>query len=187
MMTELSLNVLDVAQNSVKAGAKLIAISVDVSYSANLLTIAIDDDGCGMTAEQLAKATDPFYTTRSTRGVGLGVSFFKLAAEMTGGSFAITSEAGVGTKVRAEFVLNSIDRTPLGDMCSTVETLVLYNLNIDFEYAYKVDEAEFTLSTKELKETLGGIPLDTPEIAEYIRDFLKENTAECNKLLKGDI
>lgn len=186
-MTELSLNVLDVAQNSVKAEAGLIEISVAVSASDNSLVIAINDDGRGMTAEQLEKVTDPFYTTRNTRSVGLGVSFFKQAAEMTGGCFEIDSEVGKGTRVRAEFKLDSIDRMPLGDMCSTIETLVLYNLDIDFEYRYGVDGTRFALSTRELKETLGGIPLDTPEIAGYIRDFLKENTAECNKLLKGDI
>jgi len=190
-MTELSLNVLDVAQNSVKAGAKLISVSVGVNYTRNSLIIAIGDDGCGMTPEQLEKVTDPFYTTRKTRDVGLGVSFFKQAAEMTGGRFSITSEAGKGTEVRAEFKLDSIDRIPLGDMCSTIESLVLYNLDIDFEYEYGVEDGEnreqFRFSTREIKETLGGIPLNAPEIAEYIRDFLKENTAECNKYLKGDI
>jgi len=185
MMTELSLNVLDVAQNSVKAKAKLIEIRVDISVRDNSLIIAIDDDGCGMTPEQLEKVTDPFFTTRSTRDIGLGVPFFKQAAEITGGSFEITSKLGEGTKVRAVFVLDSVDRVPLGDMTGTMETLILYNTDIDFTYGYNADGTGFTLSTRELKETLGGIPLDTPEIAEYIRDYLKENTSECNNNLKG--
>lgn len=180
-MTELSLNVLDVAQNSVKAGAGLIEISVVIDTAEDSMVIEIDDDGCGMSGEQLAKVTDPFYTTRETRSVGLGVSFFKQAAEMTGGGFEITSEVGKGTKVKAVFVLSSIDRLPLGDMGSTVETLVVYNAGIDFIYRYRVDEAEFALSTAEMKEVLGGAPLNAPEVVGYIREFLEENTNECNK------
>ncbi len=180
-MTELSLNVLDVAQNSVKAKASLIKIIVDASYADDLLLITIEDNGCGMSAEQVEKVIDPFYTTRTTRKVGLGVSFFKMAAEMTGGAFSITSEPGKGTLVKASFVISSIDRMPLGDMNSTIETLVVYNTHIDFEYTYKVGNESFTLSTPKMKEVLGGIPLDAPEIVEYIRDFLKENTECVNK------
>ncbi|MDR0197842.1 MAG: ATP-binding protein [Oscillospiraceae bacterium] len=181
MMTELSLNILDVAQNSIKAGAKLIEISVEIDNAADSLTVRIDDDGCGMSGEQLAKVTDPFFTTRGTRSVGLGVSFFKQAAEMTGGGFEITSESGKGTKVKATFVLSSIDRLPLGDMCSTVETLIVYNTGIDFVYRYRVDETEFTLSTAQMRDILGGVSLDAPDVVEYVRGFLKENTDECDK------
>ncbi len=97
-MRELSLNVMDVAQNSVSAGAKLIGI--DVLENTDSLVINIRDDGKGMTPEQVKSVTDPFYTTRTTRDVGLGVPLFKLAAEQTGGSFAISSEPGKGTLVR---------------------------------------------------------------------------------------
>lgn len=179
-MTELSLNILDVAQNSVKAGATLIKISVEVSTSENFLHIFIGDNGCGMDEDTINKVCDPFYTTRTTRRVGLGVPLFKMSAEMTGGSFEISSEKGVGTNVHAQYVLDNIDRMPLGDMPATIEALVVYNTNIDFIYTYRVDDSEFKLDTAEMKEILAGIPLDSPEIVEYIRDFLRENTLSVN-------
>jgi len=180
-MLELSLNILDIAQNSVKAGAKLIAVAVEVNTASDTLTVLINDDGCGMTHEQLEKVTDPFFTTRDTRSVGLGVPFFKDAAESTGGSFNIASAPGAGTKVSAVFGLSHIDRVPLGDMNATVEMLVFYNTHIDFLYRYKVDGAEFTLDTREIKELLEGAPIDAPEVKDFISEFLKENSMEVNK------
>lgn len=180
-MTELSLNVLDVAQNSIKAGATLIEISVDVQTVSDRITIVIADNGCGMDEATLSQVTDPFYTTRTTRKVGLGVPLFKMAAEMTGGSFEITSQVGKGTRVTAEFVLSDIDRMPLGDMPQTVEMLIVYNTAVDFIYTYRVDEDQFELSTAQMREILDGVPLDNPEVVTYIRDFLKENTLALNK------
>ena len=124
-MPEISLNILDVAENSTRAGASLVQITVDVQPDLDRLTVIIADDGCGMTKEQVERVTDPFYTSRTTRKVGLGVPFFKLAAENTGGSFSIESEPGKGTTVTAVFTLNHIDRMPLGDMTATIQTLIL--------------------------------------------------------------
>ncbi len=180
-MTELSLNVLDVAQNSIKAGATLIEISVDVQTEADRITIIIADNGCGMDETTVKQVTDPFYTTRTTRKVGLGVPLFKMAAEMTGGCFEITSEVGRGTKVTAEFVLSNIDRMPLGDMSQTIETLIVYNTAIDFIYTYRVDNEQYELSTAQMREILEGVPLDNPEVVAYIKDFLRENTSALNK------
>lgn len=112
MMPEISMNILDVAQNSVRAGARLIGITVAVDEKADTLTVVIEDDGCGMSETQVRQVTDPFFTTRTTRKVGLGVPFFKLAAEASGGSFFITSEEGKGTKVTAVFGYRHIDRMP---------------------------------------------------------------------------
>ncbi len=181
MMTELSLNVLDVAENSTKAKAKLVYIGVFADSANDSLIIRIDDDGCGMTKEQLASVTDPFFTTRTTRKVGLGVPFFKQTAEMTGGSFDITSEPGVGTKITARFVLSSIDRMPLGDMPSTIHQLILMHQDCDFLYRYSYDGKEFTLDTRELRVVLEGVPFDVPDVSAYIKDFLTENTAEVNE------
>lgn len=180
-MTEISLNVLDIAQNSIKAEAKLIEISVEIDTKSDFLTVLIKDDGCGMTSEQVQKVIDPFFTTRTTRKVGLGVSFFKMASEMTGGSFEIKSEVGKGTEVKAKFMLSSIDRMPLGDMSGTIEMLVVFNTHIEFLYIYKVDGEEFTLSTAEMKEVLEGVPLNNPDVAAYIREYLNENTKLVNK------
>ena len=174
-MTELSLNILDIAENSVKAGASLIEITVSVMSADNLLEITIRDNGCGMSEEQVKKVIDPFYTTRTTRKVGLGVPFFKESAEAAGGSFFIESEVGVGTTVKASYELDNIDRMPMGDLTATIHTLVTMHEDIDFLFTYKVDENEFVLDTGELKEILGGISFKEYEVSNYIKEYLKEN------------
>ena len=180
MMTELSLNVLDVAENSTHAGAKLVEISVITEPSLDRITIIIKDDGCGMSKEKLESVTDPFFTTRKTRKVGLGVPFFKEAAESTGGSFRIESEPGVGTVVTAVFGYSHIDRMPLGDMVSTIQTLIICHSEIDFIYRYQYGDKNFTLDTREFREVLGDVPLSAPEVSSYIKDYLTENTRETD-------
>ena len=175
MMTEISLNILDVAQNSISAGAKLIEISVVADIKSDTLTVVIKDNGCGMDEEKLKKVIDPFFTTRTTRKVGLGIPFYKLAAENTGGTFNITSQLGLGTTVTAVFGLSHIDRMPLGDINFTIHTLVTLNSEIDFYYLYEIDERSFTLDTKEFREILGDIPFNSPEVSAYINDYLNEN------------
>ena len=175
MMPEIALNVLDIAQNSVRAEASLIQISVDVDEAADTLTITIEDNGCCMTPEQTARVKD-----RTTRKIGLGVPFFKMAAESTGGSFSIQSEPGVGTKVTAVFGLSHIDRKPLGDMNGTIYTLITFNTQIDFLYTYTFNQRSFTLDTREFKNILEGVPLNNPEVSEYIRQFLNENSHEVD-------
>lgn len=179
-MTEISLNILDVAENSTRAGATLVTITVEADFSKDLLTVVIGDNGCGMTAEQVERVTDPFYTSRTTRKVGLGVPFFKFAAESTGGSFSITSQPGVGTTVTAVFVLSHIDRMPLGDINTTIHTLVVYHLDTDFVYRYRYNDRSFTLDTREFRQILGDIPFDSPEISAYIMDYLNENKLETD-------
>ncbi len=187
MMTEISLNILDVAQNSVKAGAKLTEISIEVDKNNDKMTVIIKDDGCGMTKEQVEKVVDPFFTTRTTRKVGLGVPFFKMACESTGGSFSITSQVGVGTIVTAVFILSHIDRMPLGDITSTIHSLIIYNQQLDFLYKYKVGESEFILDTREFRQVLGDdIRFDLPEVSNYIKEYLSENEKEVNEKEKND-
>ena len=181
MMTELSLHVLDVAENSTKAHASLVTISVDIQTAKDEIIISIIDNGCGMTAEQVDRVTDPFYTTRTTRKVGLGVPFFKMAAEATGGSFSIQSEPGVGTTVCAVFGLSHIDRMPLGDMNATIHQLIVMHPGCDFLYIYKYDDRQFTLDTREFKEILGDIPFDVPEVSAYLQQYLSENESEVNQ------
>lgn len=180
MMPEISLNILDVAENSTRAGASLITITVHTDTVSDRLAITIADNGCGMTAKQVAQVTDPFFTSRTTRKVGLGVPFFQYAAQSTGGSFSIESQPGVGTTVTAVFVLSHIDRMPLGDITSTIHTLIVYHPESDFIYHYIYDEASFTLDTREFREVLGNIPFDTPEISAYIKEYLTENKLETD-------
>lgn len=182
MMTEISLNILDVAQNSVRAEASLIEISVEADTKTDRLTVMIKDNGCGMSEEQVASVTDPFFTTRTTRKIGLGIPFFKQSAEITGGSFSIDSKLGVGTVTTAVYVLSSIDRMPLGDMTTTIHSLITMNTHIDFLYIYSVDGKSFTLDTREFKEILESDELDNPEVSAFIMNFLKENHAEVSDL-----
>ena len=155
-------------------------ITVHADFPSDRLTVVIDDNGCGMTEEQVTQVTDPFFTSRTTRKVGLGVPFFKFAAESTGGSFTITSKPGVGTTVKAVFVLSHIDRIPLGDINTTVHTLVVYHPETDFLYRYQYNDRSFTLDTREFRQVLGDIPFDTPDISAYIMDYLNENKLETD-------
>ena len=176
-MRELSLNILDVAQNSISAGSKHICIDVTRSEQDDRLVIRMTDDGCGMTPEQIEQVTDPFYTTRTTRKVGLGVPLFKMAAEMTGGTFSITAETGKGTRAEAFFVPSHMDMTPLGDINATIGILIRCNPDLDFLFHHKTDAGEFTLNTEELRGVLGGdVSLDHPDIMEWIEGFLQEQT-----------
>lgn len=174
------MNVLDVAENSTRAGASLVQISVETDTVADRMTVTIADDGCGMSQEQVSRVTDPFFTSRTTRKVGLGIPFFKYAAESTGGSFAITSTEGVGTTVTAVFVLSHIDRMPLGDMNSTIHTLMIGHPETDFLYRYGYNGRSFTLDTRQFRQILGDVPFDVPEISEYIKEYLAENQLETD-------
>lgn len=174
------MNILDVAENSVRAGASLIEIAVDIDEAADTLTVMIEDDGCGMTKSQTEHVTDPFFTTRTTRKVGLGVPFFKLAAEASGGSFFITSEKGKGTKVKAVFGYRNIDRMPLGDISATIHTLVTFNTEIDFVYKYSYNGKSFILDTRQFREILDGVAFNVPEVSAYIMEYLKENKSETD-------
>ena len=173
-MKELSLNILDITENSVKAGATLTEISI--TESGNKLTISIKDDGCGMSEDIVRSVVDPFYTTRTTRKVGMGVPLFKMAAEQTGGKLEIVSDTGEnhGTTVTAYFYKDHLDFTPLGDVISTVTTLIQGHPDTDFLFTHLIDDKEIRLDTRELRAMLEGVPLNTYDVLEWIRGFLEE-------------
>ena len=179
IMKELSLNILDIAMNSVKAGAKNIAIRL--TETSRTLTLSIEDDGCGMTEEQILRLRDPFYTTRTTRKVGLGVPFLSLAAEQTGGKVDIVSRCVAehpedhGTAVTALFYTDSIDFTPLGDVISTIVTLIQGNPELDFIYQHSRGDGEVLLSCAEMREQLGDVPLNEPAVLSFVSDYLAEH------------
>ncbi len=175
-MRELSLNVLDIAQNSIVAGASLTEILVKEDTAEKTLLIGIYDNGKGMTEQQVANVMDPFFTTRTTRKVGMGIPLFKMAAEQTGGTFTIESQVGVGTRVNALFRTDSIDFTPLGDMESTISAIVSGNEDKDFIYTRAVDDREFSFKTSEIKQILDGVPLSEPSVIKWIEDYIKEKT-----------
>ena len=180
MLPEISLHILDIVQNSIKAEAKSIHIGIKADTARDLLCVEIEDDGTGMTQEQLQNAMDPFYTTRTTRKTGFGLSFLKYAAEFTGGSFELCSKTGQGTTVTAVFKLSSINRMPMGSITDTVRLLIASNPQIDFIYSCRMDERAFTLDTREIREIMGDIPLDAPEIACYLKEYLSENHLEID-------
>ena len=186
MLKELSLNILDVAENSVKAKASLIEILL--TEIGDTLTLVIKDDGCGMTEEILKGVADPFYTTRTTRKVGLGIPLLKMSAEMTGGSFKIESVSQMddavhhGTTVTAVFNKNHIDFTPLGDIVSTIVTLIQGHPDFDFLYKHTIDNNEISLDTRELREVLEDVPLDSYEVIKWIEGNLKEQYLQSESI-----
>ncbi len=181
MLIELSLNILDIAENSTRAQASLVEIKVNVSKIEDRITIEIIDNGSGMTEEQVTKVVDPFYTSRTTRKVGLGIPFFKLAAESTGGNLIIKSQIGKGTEIIATFGLSHIDRMPMGDITSTIHNLIVYHPETDFIYEYTYEEQSFTLDTREFREILGDVSFAEPEISDYIKEYLITNKMEVDK------
>ena len=180
-MKELSLYALDIATNSIRANAANIALVIEEDD--DRILIRITDDGCGLDEEFLARVTDPFATTRTTSRVGLGIPFFKMQAELTGGSFSITSKSEKvhqdhGTTTQAVFCKDNIDCVPLGNMIDTVCTLIHGMGSIDLLYTHTTPQGEVKLSTKELKEVLGDdIPLSSPEVLAWIREYLTESYA----------
>jgi hypothetical protein len=179
-MEDLSLHILDIAENAIDADAGRIEILIEEAPKEDKLVIEIGDDGRGMNPEILVKADDPFYTTRTTRKVGLGLSLLKQAAEETGGSMTIESIPGEGTRVRTVFGHSHIDRKPLGDMAATMTTLVAGHPEIDFIVIHRCDSGEVRINTAELKQDLGPDGLRSPAGLKYIRqtlNILKENSS----------
>lgn len=177
-MKELSLYVLDITMNSVRAGASNIGITLTEKDS--VLDMFITDNGCGMTAEQVEKLSNPFFTTRTTRKVGLGVPFLRMLAEMTGGSVTITSvheseSEKHGTEVHARFYTNHIDFVPLGDIVETVITLIQGSPDVDFVYLHETEKGQVRLSIPEVRQILGeDIPMSSFEVLEWIKGYLTE-------------
>ena len=176
MMSELSLNILDIAQNSIAADAKLVEIDVTEDSGADRIVIRVKDDGKGMSKDFLETVEDPFITTRTTRKIGLGISFLKEAAEMTGGYIELYSQLGKGTTITAYFIMSHIDRQPIGNLSETIITLVSLNPQIDFIIKYKVNENEFVFSTYEVKAMLGDdAELNSPPIVVFLTEYISEH------------
>lgn len=177
-MKELSLNILDIAQNSIKAGAQHLEIELD--HFGTVLTITITDDGCGMSPAFAAAAVDPFTTTRTTRKVGMGLPLFKMAAEQTGGTFLLESKqqsengGAHGTTVRAVFHTDHVDCEPFGDVAATITTLIQGNPELSLTYILRTDAGQKRLSTDDMREMLGDVPLNAPEVLAWARDYIED-------------
>lgn len=174
-MRELSLHIMDLAQNCVKAGASLMELRVEEDDQKDSLLISIKDNGCGMDEEFARRVESPFTTTRTTRKVGLGIPMFKENALLTGGDFHLTTKKGVGTEICAVFVLSSIDRMPMGDLAGTVLLLVQANPKMDIRLDVRVNENSYSFDTREVRQVLGDdVPLDLPEVSAWMQENLTE-------------
>ncbi len=183
-MKELSLNILDVAENSVKAGASLTQILL--TEEGSVLKLEIVDDGCGMSEDVVRSVVDPFYTTRTTRKVGMGIPLLKLACEQTGGELTISSvtqeanPAEHGTHVTATFHTDHIDFTPIGDVSSSVLTLIQGHPDTDFLFVHRTSKGTVELDTRELREILEDVPLNSYDVMSWIGGYLQEQYEELS-------
>jgi hypothetical protein len=175
---DLSQHILDIAENGVKAGATLLHVTIKEDFTADTLCIVVQDNGSGMNAETLAKVEDPWFTTRTTRKVGLGIPFFKQAAEMCGGTFSITSAPGVGTVTAATFQHSHIDRPPVGDLAGTLLCMIVGFSGVDVLYHHHVDDRSFTLDSREIRAILGDdVPFSDPDVLAFLNGSLREGVA----------
>lgn len=182
-MKELSLHILDIVQNSTAAMASLIGIKIEESIACDSLSIEISDNGNGMDEEILKQVTDPFFTTRTTRKVGLGLSLFKQATEQCGGTFNIVSSPGAGTIVQVTMPYKHIDRQPLGDIAGVISLLVSVSPEINFVYSHKTDKGKYTFDTREIKKELDDVPISNLQVIKFIREMIRENLDEIRNNL----
>jgi anti-sigma regulatory factor (Ser/Thr protein kinase) len=173
-LRELSLHLIDIAENGIAAGADLIIIKLSERKKENLLEVSIIDNGRGIPQDLLKNVVDPFFTTKTTRRIGLGLSLFKEAAARCDGEFRINSEEGTGTEVFASFKLDHIDLAPMGDIAGSITCLIVGNQDVDFLYVHEVDGKAFNLDTREIKRELDGVPINEPEVVKFIRNEINE-------------
>ena len=174
-MKELALHILDLAENSLRAGASFLDITISRDLAADTLTITIADNGRGMTPSELARVSDPFYSTKKTRRTGLGIPLMAQAAERAAGSFFIESHPGRGTRVSAVFQDSHIDRQPLGDLAGTVAAVLLAGPEIDLRLVCCRGHEQYCFDTRELRGQLDGLPLNHVEVLSFLRDNIKKS------------
>jgi anti-sigma regulatory factor (Ser/Thr protein kinase) len=177
-MNDLSLHILDVAENCINADAKNIKILVAEDLKNNKLIIEINDDGKGMDEETVKEVMNPFVTSRTTRKVGLGIPFLKEAAEMAGGKIEIESKKNYGTKIKAVFQHDNIDRKPLGDLPETLIALLLLSINTEIYFKYSKNEKMFEFDTKDLKKELGLETLGDINLLNKLKSILIQKISE---------
>ena len=180
-MKELSLHVLDIVRNSIRAEASKISILIEEAIDDNKLVISIEDNGKGMNEEILKKIENPFYTSRDVRSVGLGIPLLKAAAERCNGCIKIQSEEGVGTKFYCEMDYNHIDRAPLGKIQDTIMILLNDSDKYELVYTHVYKGNHFVFDTMKIKEILDGVPMDSPDVLMWVREYILENITEIKK------
>lgn len=181
-MRELSLHILDLVRNSIEAGANKVTLEIieDVLVMDTFM-IRVTDDGHGMEQKTLDKVLDPFYTSRTTRRVGLGLPLMDMSTKRCQGYLRVTSTPGCGTVVEALYQHSHLDRPPLGSIVDTIMSIVLANPDLDFSYCHTVNQATFSLVTQELIEILGDVPLTQPDVLLWLKEFLTDNVKNLYK------
>ncbi len=176
MMYELTLHIIDIVHNSIRANASQIEVKIIDSLKSDKIIIEIIDNGIGMDEETIQRVQDPFYTTKKEKTVGLGVPLLKQTANHCDGEFFIKSELGKGTIVHAEFKKSHIDLPPIGNLSDTFLTLLTYDdENINIILNYETDKGKFSISTSEIKNEIGDVPLSSPEVISFLKSYIKEN------------
>ncbi len=173
-MKELALHILDIAQNSINAEATLIEITIIEDTQNDIFMLEIKDNGRGMKEETLKKVDNPFFTTRTTRKIGLGISLLKAAALQSEGSFNIVSKQGEGTIVRASFKHSHIDRMPLGHIDDTFAILLMVENEIDYIYTHCHNDNKYSINTYDIKKILGQVPIRNPDVIDWVRRDIKD-------------
>ncbi len=173
-MEDLSLHILDIVENSIEAGADTVDILLEEDTIGDRLLLRIKDNGRGMDEQTVKRVTDPFFTTKTVRRIGLGLPFLRQAAHECEGSFSVSSERGKGTAISADFRRSHIDRKPLGDIGSTMMVLIAGNPGIDFVFRYKRDNYAYELDTREIRSELDGIPINSPQVLNVLRKDIEK-------------
>lgn len=180
-MKDIAFHITDIAENCFRAGADEVRITIE--SDGPRLTLIIADNGCGMDEETIRRATNPFYTTRTTRKVGLGLPFLIQNAEQSGGSVSVESRVGEGTEVRALFMTDNIDCPPPGDLAGTITMLITGNPDVNTIFTVSAEGGgEFSVSTAELREIMGGMPLGLPRVSSMVREIIEENIGAILKI-----
>lgn len=181
-MEDLSLHILDISENSITAGASTIEITINEDTKQNTLLLEIKDNGKGLDRETQQKVLDPFYTTRETRRVGLGLSLLAQAAKEAEGDLTLQSQEGKGTTVTARFAHDHIDRKPLGNIAETLITLIIARgLEIDLVYRHRKNGAAFLFDTREIKEELQDVPINNPEVLHFLKQTITNGLKDLKK------
>jgi anti-sigma regulatory factor (Ser/Thr protein kinase) len=179
-MQDISLHILDIAENSIKAGAKLIEITIDEDIKNNSLIIEISDNGKGMSSEMAAKVKNPFTTSRTERKVGLGLSLLEQAAKAAGGKLIVKSKEGKGTKVTAIFLYDHVDRKPMGNITETLISLLASSENIDLRYIHRKNGNEFVFDSREIKEAIGLSSLNDSKVLIELKELINSKLEEIS-------
>ena len=181
-MRDLSLHILDIIENSIEAGATKIEIMINEDTNRNILLLKIKDNGKGMDEKTLKKVLDPFYTTRNTRRVGLGLPMLAQATKESEGSIDIKSKKGKGTTIIAKFVYNHIDRKPFGNMPETIINLIASKgLQTDIIYKHCKNENCFIFDSIDVKEKLVDVSIINPEVLSFLKKEIKKGLKEIEK------